>query len=115
MKKAIRQIGRYLKKFDVSPFSQGGYLKLILYLIWGINAGVFICYDKQTENDYSNEHFRIIECRTDYDHIIIDADNISTPEYHPDIIIGFVFMPEQKGLNHFVTHNLSNRAPPISC
>jgi hypothetical protein len=114
MKRIIRQIGRKIMKFDISPFSRGGYIKLILYVIWGINAGVFICHDKQTENDYGSEQVRIHESR-DVDNIVIaDSDNINSLSLQINNLTGCVFIPDIKTLERNSFSSLSNRAPPFS-
>ena len=45
VKSVFTHIRRLLNKFDVSPIESGGISKLLVYVIWGINALVFLGKD----------------------------------------------------------------------
>lgn len=112
MKNTIKIISRRLGKFDVSPFTKGGYAKLFLYLLWGINAGVFISHDKQADNDYGNEQIRIIEHKTDIEQSITECDNINSTAGLSLFHTGTVYLTGFTIFDINCPGIFSNRAPP---
>jgi hypothetical protein len=59
VKRVIKYIGKIANKIDISPFSQGGIIKLIIYFTWGINASMFMLKDLHAVQDYSGEQIII--------------------------------------------------------
>jgi hypothetical protein len=110
LKKLSRNIKRLYKALDVSPFAYSR-IKVIIFLIWGINALVFLSRDSVIDNNISPEQLSIVS-REFFDNIIIaDAAgslDVNIVQYVAGIIIDSgtnIFSPELYTFN-------SGRAPP---
>lgn len=114
MKNILKQINKKVKKFDISPFSNGGYIKLLLYLIWGINAAVFICHDKQAEKNYDSEQLNIFEYKTQNNEVLTDAEIIDSDTSLSFYLICPINIPDLKAIESFKLSSLSDRAPPYN-
>jgi hypothetical protein len=112
MKRIFKNISKIAKKVDISPFSQGGIIKLIIYFTWGLNASMFMLKDLHAAQDYAGEQI-IIEQRISHDEFICDcvsseivAEKISQ--------LGSVYEHELQVTSFHSQQVFSNRAPPLS-
>ena len=112
MKRIFKNIGKITGKVDVSLFSKGGIIKLIIYFTWGLNASMFMLKDLHAAQDYSGEQI-IIEQRISHEDFVSDcvsseivSENISQ--------LGSVYEHELQVTSFHNPQVFSNRAPPLS-
>ncbi len=89
MKKSAKKIKKLYKTLDVSPFGSSG-VKIIIFLIWGFNAIVFLSSESIAENIVSPEQLSIAS-REFFDYNVLPDEavplNIDIEPYIAGILI----------------------------
>lgn len=111
MKKIKRNIKKLYRTLDISPFGSGK-IKLLIFLLWGLNAAAFINRDSILENRVSPEQLTVIT-REYFDNVITsDLSGSINVNLHP-VLTGIIIDP---GIKIPKTLDLvfnPNRAPPV--
>lgn len=58
MKKIYRQISKFISYLDISPIDGGSFPKVFIYIVWGLNAAIFL------GEDIIVEHFTLADTKT---------------------------------------------------
>ena len=56
MKKVLKYLYRFFSRVDISPIDRGGIIKGIIFVIWGLNAYIFIGIDCLCEEALAYSH-----------------------------------------------------------
>lgn len=112
MKRIFKNIGKIAKRVDISPFSQGGIIKLIIYFTWGLNASMFMLKDLHPSQNYAGEQI-IIEQRISQEDFVSDCvlSEIISENFSQ---LGSVYEHELQVTSFHNPQVFSNRAPPLS-
>jgi hypothetical protein len=112
MKSAFKYFSKFVKKFDISPFSRGGIIKLIIYFTWGLNASMFMMKDMHVSQKFAGEQI-IIEQRISNEEFVSDciSSEIITEKF---LQPGSVYTHQLHITSFYHPYVFSNRAPPLS-
>ena len=58
MHKTEKYITHIFKLFDISPIDSGGITKLLVYILWGTNALLFLCKDINFVPEISDTYYK---------------------------------------------------------
>ena len=110
MKRSSKYLKRVFKTIDVSPFSYSTG-KVIIFLIWGLNALVFLSKDSIIDNNAPTEQLRVVS-REFFDNIITpDPASFIDINIIP-FVVGIVIDPGYRTCDPFEYTFNPNRAPP---
>lgn len=112
MKRVIKYIGKFAGRIDISPFSKGGIIKLIIYFTWGLNASLFMQKDLHHSQDFAGEQI-IIEHKISQEEFICEF--VSSEIIAGKLtLLGSVYEHKLHAVSFFNPYFFSNRAPPLS-
>jgi hypothetical protein len=79
--KLFAHIGKIFRKVDVSPIDSGGISKTLIFIVWGINALVFLGEDLITGHQYLYS-----SCNGNYSATCTITKKISTADLYTESI-----------------------------
>jgi hypothetical protein len=112
----LKILNTYIKKLykiiDISPFSFGK-IKLLIFLLWGLNALVYLDRDRVYDNNVSPEQLTIISREFfDYNNITTGYEDLINVNLEP-CFIGIIIDSGLQIQNPFEFVFNPNRAPPV--
>jgi hypothetical protein len=110
LKKFAKNIKKLYKTFDVSPFGSSG-IKIIIFLIWGLNALVFLSTESIAESSISTEQLSIVS-REFFDYFSLPDEAISINIDIEPYLAGIVIDSDFTIPNSVEQTYNSDRAPP---
>lgn len=110
MKKFAKNIKKLYKTLDVSPFGSS-VVKIIIFIIWGFNALVFLSTESITENSISTEQMSVVS-REFFDYNVLPDEAVSLNINIEHYIAGILTDSDYKIPNTVEQTYNPDRAPP---
>ncbi len=110
MKKFTKNIKKLYKAIDVSPFAYSK-LKVIIFIIWGLNALVFLSKDSVSNNTVSPEQLSVVS-REFFDYNILPDSDCSIKVDIIPFVAGIIIESEISACTPELNLSNSDRAPP---
>jgi hypothetical protein len=114
LKKFLKYINKVYKNFDISPLNCGGIPKIFIYIIWGLNAVIFLDEDiifKHIANDSLQQVSTNSSC-TVLKKVKADADLSKHIEIVSSIEFVVISSYDYELVKYDVDLNHSSRGPP---